>query len=138
MVKKYIKFFENIQKSTSLKEYEEIFHPKVKFKDPFHDVEGLQKLYEIFQAMYKKLDDPKFTVIEAVDQKNVAYLKWKFTFRFKKDQQQNSFEGVSRVEFDLNGKAISHIDYWDSAENLYEKIPLLSFFMRFLKRKIAS
>jgi len=138
MVTNYIRFFENIKQSTSLKEYEEIFDLKVKFKDPFHEVEGIKNLYHIFQGMYKKLDNPKFTVIETIHENNVVYLKWIFTFYFKKEQQKNSFEGVSRVEFDTNGKAISHVDYWDSAENLYEKIPIVSFFIKFLKRKITS
>lgn len=138
IVKNYTKFFENIQQATSIKEYEKIFDTKVKFKDPFHEVEGIDKLYHIFQEMYNKLDDPKFTVIETIQKNNVVYLKWIFTFYFKKKQQKNSFEGVSRVEFDANGKAISHVDYWDSAENLYEKIPIVSFFIKYLKCKIAS
>jgi hypothetical protein len=31
-----------------------------------------------------------------------------------------------------------HRDYWDAAEELYEKLPLLGSLMRFLKRQAAG
>ena len=134
----YVSFFENIKQDTLIEEYQKIFDINVKFKDPFNEVEGLDKIFDIFQDMYLKLDNPRFKVIEVVEQGNVAYLKWIFEFNFKKDSVQNSFEGVSRVEFNDKQMAISHVDYWDSSENLYEKIPILSFFIKLVKRKIKS
>ena len=134
----YVSFFENIKQDTLIEEYQKIFDINAKFKDPFNEVEGLDKIFDIFQDMYLKLDNPRFKVIEVVEQENVAYLKWIFEFNFKKDSVQNSFEGVSRVEFNDKQMAISHVDYWDSSENLYEKIPILSFFIKLVKRKIKS
>ncbi|MAD43277.1 MAG: hypothetical protein CL623_12930 [Arcobacter sp.] len=134
----YARFFEEINKETSLKQYAEIFDKNVQFKDPFHDIEGLEKLYKIFEDMYIKLDNPRFKVKEIIEQNNIAYLKWDFFFSFKNSKKEESFEGVSRVEFDENNKAISHIDYWDSSSNLYEKMPILSFFIKFIKSKINS
>lgn len=137
-VKNYTQFFETIKQSTPLEEYKKIFHPQAKFKDPFNEVIGVEKIYAIFQDMYKKLDDPKFTVKEAIGENNVVYLQWEFSFYFKKEDTKNSFTGVSRVEFNDNEEAISHIDYWDSGENVYEKIPFLSFFIKLIKKKINA
>ena len=134
----YALFFENITKETPIKEYEKVFDINAKFKDPFNDVIGLDKIYDIFQDMYEKLDNPRFKVIEIIEQGDISYLRWIFEFNFKNDSLENSFEGVSRVEFNENKKVISHIDYWDSAENLYEKIPILSFFIKLVKKKIKS
>ena len=52
--------------------------------------------------------------------------------------KKSRFEGVSRMQINEEGKVISHIDYWDAAENVYEKIPLLGAVLRFIKRKIAK
>jgi hypothetical protein len=131
----YAQFFENIDNNTSMKEYEKIFDNEVRFKDPFHDIIGINK---IFEEMYIKLDKPSFKVTEIVEQNNIAYLKWDFHFSFKGSNKNESFEGVSRVEFNKENRVISHIDYWDSSSNLYEKIPILSFFMKFIKSKINS
>ena len=134
----YAQFFENIDKNTSIKEYEKIFDNKVRFKDPFHVIIGINKLYKIFEDMYIKLDNPSFKVTEIVEQNNIAYLKWNFYFSFKGNNKDESFEGVSRVEFNEENKVVSHIDYWDCASNLYEKIPILSFFMKVIKNKINN
>lgn len=134
----YAAFFEEIDKNTSIEVYRKIFDKNVQFKDPFHDIVGVDKLYKIFEDMYIKLDNPSFKVTEIVEQNNIAYLKWNFHFSFKGSNKDESFVGVSRVEFNKEGRVISHIDYWDSASNLYEKIPILSFFMKFIKSKINS
>jgi len=134
----YAYFFETINKNTSIEEYRVIFDEHVYFKDPFHEVKGINNLYTIFEEMYIKLEDPSFKVNEIIEQNNVAYLKWNFYFSFQGRNKKESFEGVSRVEFNEKGKTVSHIDYWDSSSNLYEKIPVLSFFMRFIKNKINS
>jgi len=134
----YALFFEKIDKNTSIEEYRVIFDDDIYFKDPFHEVKGIDNLYSIFEQMYIKLEDPSFKVAEIIEQNDIAYLKWSFYFSFKGRNKKEFFEGVSRVEFDKKGKVISHIDYWDSASNLYEKIPFLSFFIRFIKNKINS
>ena len=136
--KKYALFFENIKKETPIEEYKEIFDLNARFKDPFNEVVGIEEIYEIFQDMYEKLDNPRFKVIEIIEQNSIAYLKWTFKYNFKNNSLENSFEGLSRVEFDKNKKAISHIDYWDAGENVYEKIPILSFFIKLIKRKIKN
>ncbi len=139
----YASFFETININTKIEEYEKVFDKDAKFKDPFNEVVGLKKIYNIFQDMYEKLDNPKFKVKEIIEQKNIAYLKWEFIFSFKNSKKIESFEGVSRIEFKENEeggnkKVVSHIDYWDSSENLYEKIPILSFFIKLIKRKIKN
>lgn len=136
--KNYILFFENLNINTPIEEYKKVFDLNAQFKDPFHKVFGLEKIYKIFQDMYTKLDNPKFKIIEVISEDKIIYIKWDFEFKFKNKSKQESFEGISRVEFNNEGKAISHIDYWDSAENLYEKIPILSFFIKLIKKKIKS
>jgi hypothetical protein len=134
----YITFFENITKDTDLIEYKKVFDEDATFKDPFHNVLGVEKIYTVFQDMYRKLDNPLFKINEVIQQNNIVYIKWDFEFQFKNDATVQSFEGVSRVVLNNEGKAISHVDYWDSAENLYEKIPIVSFFIKFLKNRIKS
>lgn len=135
---KYTHFFKNLDEHRSLLAFGRIYAEDVYFKDPFNETKGLNAVYEIFQDMYAKLDDPRFEIIEAIGDAPVCYVKWRFLFRFKNEREENSFEGVSRLEIDDAGKVISHIDYWDAAEHIYEKLPLLGSVLRFVKRKIAQ
>jgi limonene-1,2-epoxide hydrolase len=135
---KYTHFFETLDETRSLLAFGRIYADDVYFKDPFNETKGVDAVYEIFQEMYQKLDHPRFEIIEAIADDTVCYVKWRFIFAFKDESNEVSFEGVSRLEINEEGKVISHIDYWDAAENVYEKIPLLGSVLRFIKRKIAK
>jgi hypothetical protein len=40
--------------------------------------------------------------------------------------------------FDAQGLITLHRDYWDAAEELYEKLPVLGGLMRWLKKRAVS
>lgn len=136
--KEYIDFFETINENRKIEEYKKYFDENSRFKDPFNDVIGVNNIYKIFLHMYTQVDNPKFKIIENISEKNISYIKWEFIFSFKNSKNIESFTGVSRVLFSENRKVIFHEDFWDTSENLYEKIPILSFFMKLIKRKLSN
>lgn len=109
----------------------------MKFKDPFNVVEGVKEVHKIFAHMYRNLENPRFIITEYVDKEHIAYVKWDFIFSFKGEEKENRFEGVSRLTMNTEDKVISHIDFWDAAEHMYEKLPLIGSVLRFIKRKIV-
>jgi hypothetical protein len=61
---------------------------------------------------------------------------WDFIFRFKRfGRELQTIRGGSHVELDAQGRITLHRDYWDAAEELYEKLPLVGGLMRWLKRR---
>jgi hypothetical protein len=134
---KITQFFENLTQATSIDSFSTVYDDEVKFKDPFNEVVGIQAVHEVFGHMYRNLDNPRFVIKEYVDKENIAYVKWEFLFTFKNENNQNAFEGVSRLEMNASGKVIRHIDYWDAAEHMYEKMPLIGTVLRYIKRKIV-
>ena len=49
---------------------------------------------------------------------------------------QQRFTGMSLLRFDSNDKIIDHRDYWDAAEEIYEKFPLIGPSRRWIKRRM--
>ena len=88
--------------------------------------------------MYETLHEAHFLVKEIALTNNIAYIQWVFRYKRVKNQDFESFIGVSRVTFEQTGKVVSHIDYWDSATNIYEKIPLLGSLINFVKKRIKA
>ncbi|CAA6823466.1 MAG: Unknown protein [uncultured Sulfurovum sp.] len=131
-------FFETLHKETTVESFKTIYDEKVSFKDPFNQVEEIQSVYKIFAHMYENLENPRFVITEYIGKENVAYVKWDFIFTFKGEKNENSFEGVSRLVMNDEDKVISHTDYWDAAEHIYERMPLIGSLLRFIKRKIAK
>jgi hypothetical protein len=73
-------------------------------------------------------------------QGNQAFLTWDFHFAFRSFQPdaQRLIVGATHLVFDADGKVTVHRDYWDAAEELYEKLPLLGGLMRWLKRRAQT
>jgi hypothetical protein len=137
-VRTYASFFESISQDTPFEAYAELFDEKVYFEDPFQKVIGLQKVYDIFQHMFETLHDPRFVVDEIVCDNRCAYLRWTFSYQQNPKHKIEKFTGVSRVQFLETGKVLSHVDYWDAAENIYEKVPLLGSVLRLIKKRIRA
>jgi len=136
--KAYGVFFETLTQETALEEYKKQFSDSVYFEDPFHKINGIEALYELFQNMYRTLHQPQFVILDLLEDEKQAYLRWEFHFAFSPKETMHSFEGVSRVLFDDEGKVSSHVDYWDAASHIYEKLPIMGAFIRFVKNRIKA
>lgn len=133
-----IHFFETLHEGVSIESFDMIYDDAVIFKDPFNEVNGIRAVYGIFEHMYRTLDHPRFIIKEYIDKQDIVYVKWEFIFAFKGAKKENRFEGVSRMQINAEGKIISHVDFWDAAEHMYEKMPILGSVLRFIKRKIVE
>lgn len=113
---------------------------QARFKDPFNDVCGVAAIRAIFEHMFATLDGPRFEVTGCVRQGQQCVLTWVFHFRFRRwargvDQR---IEGASWLVLNSQGQVQLHRDYWDAAEELYEKLPVLGTLMRRLRRAASS
>lgn len=129
-------FFENLSPH-SVAQLHTVYDPQARFKDPFNEVQGLPDIERIFQHMYVALDQPHFVVTTQVVDGAQAFLTWEFRFRFKRFDTTTlqAVRGASHVVFNAQGLVTEHRDYWDAAEELYEKLPVLGGLMRWLKKR---
>jgi hypothetical protein len=129
-------FFETLSPQ-SVAQLHTVYDEQATFKDPFNEVQGLPEIERIFQHMYVALDQPHFVVTGQVVDGVQAFLTWEFRFRFKRFDTTTlqSVRGASHVVFNEQGLVTLHRDYWDAAEELYEKLPVLGGVMRWLKKR---
>lgn len=133
-----IDFFEQLQPS-DLQRIAQIYSADAFFKDPFNEVRGTVAIEGIFAHMFTSLDVPRFVVHEAMVQGDSAFLTWDFSFRLRRGPAgPQVIRGATQLRFAPDGRVAWHRDYWDAAEELYEKLPLLGVFMRWLKRRARS
>ena len=103
------------------------------------EVQGLRAIGGVFEHMFATLDTPHFVVTGRVLQGSTCFLTWDFCFRmrnFRRGQDQ-VIRGASQLVFDEAGRITLHRDYWDAAEELYMKLPVLGMLMRGLRRALA-
>ena len=135
-IARIVQFFESLSPA-SVAQLGELYSAQAQFKDPFNDVTGVPAIARIFHHMFKTLDNPRFVVTNQVIQGTQCFLTWEFRFGFKnfKQGQPQVILGASHLVISEQGQVILHRDYWDAAEELYEKLPLVGGLMRWLKRR---
>ncbi len=115
------------------------YAPDADFKDPFNEVRGVPAIQRVFEHMYVALDSPHFVVHDVLAQGDQCVLTWDFIFRFRRfSRERQTVRGASHLKLDANGLIMLHRDYWDVAEELYEKLPGVGALMRWLKRQANS
>ena len=137
-LRRLIDYFEHITVESAA-EIDEHYTETAYFKDPFNEVQDVQAIRHIFTSMFEQVNSPRFVVHTAIEQGLEVFIAWDFLFemqRFKKGETQ-CVRGSSHLRFTPQGLVEYHRDYWDTAEELYEKIPMLGGLMRWLKKKAA-
>ena len=131
-----VDFFEQLAPG-SLDQLDTIYAPDAYFKDPFNEVRGLASIRQVFDHMYQSLERPRFVVTSCMVDGNACFLTWDFHFFFKRFDTQTlqTVRGGSHLRFNTGGLLEFHRDYWDAAEELYEKLPLVGALMRWLKKR---
>jgi len=114
-----------------------LYHPQARFKDPFNDVQGHAAIAQVFHHMYRSLEAPHFVVTRQLVDGAEAFLTWDFRFHFRGvgGPGMQTVRGATHLVFDAQGLVTLHRDYWDVAEELYEKLPVLGSLMRWLKSR---
>jgi hypothetical protein len=129
-------FFETLSPQ-SVSQLHTIYDVQARFKDPFNEVQGLPEIERIFRHMYVALDKPHFVITGQLVDGAQAFLTWEFRFHFKRfdTATAQTVRGGSHVVFNEQGLVTMHRDYWDAAEELYEKLPVVGGVMRWLKKR---
>ena len=148
-----IKTFYETLSPDSLDQIGELYAPNARFKDPFQSVQGQGAIRGVFEHMFQLQATSRFIIVgitqsvpETVPVPDTvpvpesksgaqACLRWIYWLELR--GKPVSIEGCSWLYFDAAGYIVDHRDYWDAAEELYEKIPVLSWLMQWLRRKIA-
>lgn len=138
-MQRIVAFYETLSPQ-SLEQLAAVYEADAHFRDPFNAVQGLEAIRAIFQHMFDTLEQPRFAVTTCVVQGVNGFLVWEFRFgmRSVRRGEEQCIRGATHVMLSPAGRVAVHRDYWDAAEELYEKIPLLGGFMRWLRRRAAS
>ena len=137
-----VNFFEHLQ-PTDVQRIAELYTTDAQFKDPFNEVQGTAAIERIFTHMFDSLESPRFVITQRVLQGTQAFVTWDFLFAMPRMNygQTQTVRGATHFVFREDAgvwRVALHRDYWDAAEELYEKLPIVGGLMRWLKRRINS
>ncbi|MFW6021747.1 MAG: nuclear transport factor 2 family protein [Guyparkeria sp.] len=106
------------------------------FVDPFNEVRGIEAIQAVFAHGFSQCPGMRFVVqARAVDGER-ALLRWRM--HCDASARGVSIEGMSELVLGADGRVVEHVDYWDPAAQLYERVPLLGWLMRRIRRRLAA
>lgn len=126
-IKNYINLFSHLNLD-NIEQFDNFIDKNIIFSDPFNDIKGSENFKKIFYHMFKNVKDPSFIILNYSISENKVFLKWKMVFYAFKSKQ--FIEGVSEITLNSDGKISSHIDYWDSMNGLFIKLPFIGILYR--------
>jgi steroid delta-isomerase len=133
----YVRFYEALSPST-IADLKLVAHNDIRFKDPFNDVTGIDAYTSLLGHMFYAAPDIKFNVLNCAYDGEVCFLPWISTGPVKAlGKAPWNVSGVTEIRFAEDGKVISHIDYWDAAAQFYERIPVVGWILRFIRRRVS-
>jgi steroid Delta-isomerase len=137
-VQRVVNFYTQLQ-PTSLAHMGQVYAANATFKDPFNTVQGLPAVRAIFEHMFTAYNEPRFVVTDASLQGDASFMVWDFSCVSKsKAASRLNIHGASHLRFDAQGLISYHRDYWDAAEEVYEKLPVLGAVLRAIKKRGAA
>lgn len=116
----------------------DLYADDARFKDPFNDVRGRRAIRKVFAHMFETLDEPRFRILEAFTEGDQAFLSWDFSFKRASGKPPMTIHGATHLQYADDGRIALHRDYWDAAEELYAKLPVLGVLMRVLQRRLRA
>jgi hypothetical protein len=120
----------------TLPDIRRLYAPTASFKDPFNDVIGVDAIEKIFVHMFSTTEHPRFIFGEIIQQEQQAFLTWEFIFTLK--DKEYTVKGGTHLHFDDAGLVTMHRDYWDAAEELWQKLPIIGVLVRWLRGKFSA
>ena len=134
-----VPFYEHLRPE-DVERFGNFYRHDARFRDPFNHVSSLDGMKRIFTHMFAQVNDRAFRVTKVIIGEGDAILFWTFHFRFKGMgcKSAQTLEGVSHLAFDTDGLVTLHRDYWDAAEELYSRLPVIGALMRGLQRMIRA
>ena len=113
----------------------ELYAPNAYYRDSFTAKQGVENIEIYFIQGTRTMEELAFDLQDVAVHDGNYYFSWitQFSQKGKKDEVIH-LPGVSHVRFDKEGRIIFHQDFWDAGV-IYERLPIIGFFIRWLKKK---
>jgi hypothetical protein len=112
-----------------------VYAPNAYYRDSITAKQGVENIETYYIQGTQSMHELAFDLQDVAVHDGNYYFRWitKFSPKGKEDDVIN-LPGISYVRFDKEGKIIFEQDYWDAGV-IYERLPVIGFFIRWLKKK---
>ena len=120
----------------NMAELSSVYSENVRFTDPFTSVRGIDELTEYFSGAYANVISCGFEFGEPVISGEDVCIPWVMRLKHKRIRKGSAVEveGISQLVI-RNGGVVSHRDYFDIGQLLYENLPVMGGVIRWIRNQ---
>lgn len=136
LIESFKAFYKDV-KHPQLDKIDDIYANDVLFKDPVHELRGVEVLHSYLSEMSMNVRNGRFEYLDQIISDGTAYIKWNMHFIHPKlGTKTITVRGMSQVQF--NDRIYFHEDVYDLGQLIYEHVPVLGSVVKGLKKRLAS
>jgi hypothetical protein len=114
----------------------DLYAPNAYYRDSFTEKQGVENIESYFIQGAQTMHELAFDLQDVAVHDGNYYFRWITQFSSQgKEDDVIYLPGVSHVRFDKEGRIIFEQDFWDAGV-IYERIPIVGFFIRILKGRM--
>jgi steroid delta-isomerase len=132
----YVAVMESLQPD-GLARLVEAYAEEARFVDPFNEVRGLAAIRRVFAHGFTQCPGMRFRVTARAVDGDRGLLEWEMVCA-RADGEPLDITGMTRLRFVPDGRVVEHVDHWDPAGQLYERVPLLGWLLRRVRGRLSA
>jgi len=137
-IRRFEDFLGHLDEKTAREETERVYAPDAYLNDTLKTIHGSQAIRDYFIKTAKGLDSMTVTFDDLAVSGRNYYFRWTMDTRMKNLARGKTVRtiGITLVRFDSEGRVILHQDFWDSAQGVWEHVPVMGSVIRWIRTKI--
>ena len=115
-----------------------IYSPHIIFKDPVHQLQGIQELSNYFSGFCSDDLQCAFTIYNEIISHDQAFFQWKMDYQHPRLESGKplTLDGSSLIKF--NSHITFHQDFYDMGAMIYQHIPVLAWVIKKINGRISQ
>jgi len=131
-IERFVSLYTTYTEDNVRRHVRDLYAQKAYYRDSFTEMQGVENIESYLIQGTHLMQDLTFDLQEVAVHDGNYYFRWITRFSLKRKKEVIHFLGMSHVRFNKEGKIIFHQDFWD-AGIIYERLPIIGFFIRWLK-----
>jgi hypothetical protein len=137
-IRRFEDFLAHLDEKTARENTEKVYAPDAYLNDTLKTIHGAPAIRDYFIKTAKGLDSMTVTFDDLAVSGRNYYFRWTMDTRMKNLARGKNVRtiGITMVRFDSEGRVILHQDFWDSAQGVWEHVPVMGGVIRWIRTKI--
>jgi len=137
-IKRFENFLSHLDEKTAREETEKVYAPDAFLNDTLKTLHGAPAIRDYFIKTAQGLDSMNVVFDDVAVSEQSYYFRWTMETKMKHLARGKTIRtiGVTLVRFDPHGRVLLHQDFWDSAQGVWDHVPVLGSVIRWIQSSL--